>query len=184
MTENDTSSLRNRAIDMLHQAGVVLGASETSAIEIAAFGLNDFDRQGLALLVYVNTDRYCAKELILFPRQTCPEHRHPPVTLEDGRVDPGKMETFRCRSGSVYLYVEGAPSRSPKAAAPTGSESAYTVWHEIALRPGDQYTIPPNTLHWFQAGDKGAVITEFSSTSRDELDVFTDPRIRRVENPQ
>jgi D-lyxose ketol-isomerase len=47
------------------------------------------------------------------------------------------------------------------------------------LRPGEQFTIPPNTLHWFRAGPEGAVVSEFSSTSRDELDEFTDPRIRR-----
>ncbi len=46
------------------------------------------------MLVYVNTDRYCAKELVLYPGQTCPEHRHPPF---DGT--PGKEETFRCRRG-------------------------------------------------------------------------------------
>ena len=55
-----------------------------------------------------------------------------------------------------------------------------TVAHEIVLRPGDQYTLPPNSLHWFQAGDKGAVVSEFSSTSTDEHDIFSDPRIRRV----
>jgi hypothetical protein len=37
----------------------------------------------------------------------------------------------------------------------------------------------PDTLHWFQAGDEGAVVSEFSTESRDDLDVFTDPRIRR-----
>ena len=47
------------------------------------------------------------------------------------------------------------------------------------LRPGDQHTIPPDTLHWFRAGPEGAVVCEFSSTSRDELDVFTDPDVRR-----
>jgi D-lyxose ketol-isomerase len=47
------------------------------------------------------------------------------------------------------------------------------------LRPGEQFTIPPDTLHWFQAGPEGAVVSEFSSTSRDELDVFTDPAVRR-----
>jgi D-lyxose ketol-isomerase len=35
-------------------------------------------------------------------------------------------------------------------------------------------------LHWFQAGAEGAVVSEFSSTSRDEYDVFTDPRIVRI----
>jgi D-lyxose ketol-isomerase len=54
------------------------------------------------------------------------------------------------------------------------------VWHEIVLRPGEQYTIPSNTKHWFQAGDEGAVVSEFSSTSRDEADIFTDPDIERI----
>ena len=88
------------------------------------------------------------------PGQTCPEHRHPP---SDGR--PGKEETFRCRRGTVHLHVEGKD--------------------ELVLRPGDQYTIPPDTLHWFRGGDEGAVVSEFSTQSRDELDVFTDPRITR-----
>ena len=48
------------------------------------------------------------------------------------------------------------------------------------LRPGQQRTIPPDTLHWFQAGEEGAVVSEFSSASRDDLDVFTDPEIRRA----
>ena len=55
-----------------------------------------------------------------------------------------------------------------------------TVWKEVVLRPGGQYTLPPNTKHWFQAGDKGCVVSEFSSTSIDETDVFTDPRVQRI----
>ena len=50
---------------------------------------------------------------------------------------------------------------------------------ELVLQPGEQFTIPPNTLHSFRAGPEGAVVSEFSSTSRDELDVFTDPNVRR-----
>src|SRR4030066_160548 len=51
---------------------------------------------------------------------------------------------------------------------------------EIVLRPGDQYTLPPDTLHWFQAGDKGAILSEFSSKSLDENDIWTDARLRRL----
>ena len=40
-----------------------------------------------------------------------------------------------------------------------------------------KYTIMPNTLHWFQAGPEGAVVSEFSTKSRDEFDIYTDPRI-------
>lgn len=111
----------------------------------------------------------------MFAHQTCPEHRHPPV--EGG---PGKMETFRCRWGRVWLYTEGEQTSNPQCKPPAGSEAYYTVFHEIALNPGEQYTIPPDTLHWFQAGPEGAIVSEFSSTSRDESDVFTDPRIRRI----
>jgi D-lyxose ketol-isomerase len=50
----------------------------------------------------------------------------------------------------------------------------------MVSRQDDQFTIPPDTLHWFQAGDEGAVVTEFSSTNRDDLDVWTDSRIVRA----
>ena len=56
----------------------------------------------------------------------------------------------------------------------------YTVWNEIVLRPGEQYTLAPDILHWFQAGAEGAVVSEFSTRSRDESDIFTDPEIHRV----
>jgi D-lyxose ketol-isomerase len=158
--------------EWLAEAGVVLTDEERDRIEVADAGLGRFRETGLMLHVYVNTGRYCAKELVLYPGQTFPEHRHPPF---DGT--PGKEETFRCRLGLVYLYVEGEPTPSPSATPPRGR---YTVGHEIVLRPGEQYTIPPDTLHWFQAGPDGAVVSEFSSTSRDDLDVFTDPDVRRA----
>jgi D-lyxose ketol-isomerase len=164
---------QKRAQQMLRDAGIHVRPDEP--IEIAEFGLNEFETTGLSLVVYVNTERYCGKELVLFPGQTCPEHKHPPVG-----TDPGKMETFRCRWGEVYLYVEGERMPDTKGTVPPGSEPHYTVFSEIILRPGEQYTIPPNTLHWFQAGPEGAIVTEFSSTSRDEADIFTDPRIKRI----
>jgi D-lyxose ketol-isomerase len=146
---------RERAAAMLDAAGIVLTPAEREQIEIADFGLGRLDEIGLQIVVYVNTDRVCAKELVLFPHQRCPEHRHPPVEGE-----PGKEETFRVRRGVVHLHVEEAG--------------------DILLGPGDQYTIPPNTLHSFEAGDEGAIVSEFSTTSRDALDVFTDARIVRV----
>jgi D-lyxose ketol-isomerase len=182
MMSDHQQAIREQMLAMLDHAGITLQDSERNQIELAGLGLNDFKRQGLGLIVYINTDRYCAKELVMLPHQTCPEHRHPTVHHQDGRTEPGKMETFRCRAGQVYLYVEGDGQRDAIAATlPLGSEVHYTVFHEIVLNPGEQYTIPPDTLHWFQAGSQGAVISEFSSTSRDELDVFTDPRIRRVD---
>ena len=175
LTQAQVDDARARAAELLGRAGVVITPAERMQIEVADFGLADLERTGLQLITYVNTDRYCAKELVLFPRQTCPEHRHPPVAGE-----PGKMETFRCRWGTVHLYVEGSPTAERTARPPAGNEAHYTVQHELVLGAGDQFTIPTDTRHWFQAGGDGAVVSEFSSTSRDELDVFTDPRIVRL----
>lgn len=177
MREEEKESIKAKALEYFKKAGIVLSSQEKEDMELADLGLNDFERIGIVLVVYVNNSRYCAKEMVLFPHQTCPEHRHPD---HDGRE--GKRETFRCRYGKVYLYIEGEKTENPKTHPPTGDEKYYSVYHEIILLPGDQYTINKNSLHWFQAGKEGAVISEFSSPSDDASDIFTDSRIKRVLN--
>ncbi len=166
------SEARDRAAAIFARAGVPLRSREQ--INVTDFGLGDLEHSGLEIVVHVDADRYCTKEIVALPRQTCPQHMHPPVAGE-----PGKEETFQCRWGSMWLYVAGEPTPEIQARLPRGSEHYFTVFHEIALRPGEQYTVKPNTLHWLQAGDEGAVFMEFCSASRDAYDIFTDPRVRR-----
>ncbi|HTW11206.1 MAG TPA: hypothetical protein VME01_00565 [Solirubrobacteraceae bacterium] len=173
LSSRELQAAQTRAADILARAGFALTAAEVEAIEVADFGLSQLEQVGLELVVYVNTERVCAKELVMFPWQICPEHRHPPF---DGT--PGKEETFRCRAGTVYLYTEGEATPQPSARTP--QDGVFTVWREIVLGPGDQFTIMPNTLHWFQAGEEGAIVSEFSTQSRDDLDIFSDPRIQRA----
>jgi D-lyxose ketol-isomerase len=175
LTQKEYSRYQKQALELYQKAGIVLTEGEKQQIEVADFGLGQFEQTGLAVLVYVNTERCCAKELALGPRQTCPEHRHPSVGS-----DLGKEETFRCRWGKMYLCVPGPRTTSPAARPPAGREETYTVWHEIALGPGEQYTLMPDTLHWFQAGPEGAVVSEFSTRSTDENDIFTDDEIARI----
>jgi D-lyxose ketol-isomerase len=177
MREEEKERIKAKALKYFKEAAIVLSSQEKENIEIADLGLNDFKRTGVVLVVYINNSRYCAKEMVLFPHQTCPEHRHP-----DHNGMEGKRETFRCRYGKVYLYIVGEKTENPKTHPPVGDEKYYSVYHEIILLPGDQYTIDKNTLHWFQAGEEGAVISEFSSSSDDVSDIFTDPRIKRVLN--
>lgn len=162
---------RAEACKFFERAGIVLTPEEKERIEVADFGLGRIEETGLQLLTYINTERVCAKEMVLMPGQACPEHRHP-----HNAGGPGKEETFRCRYGKVFLYVEGQKTREIEAVP----EGIYTVFHEVALLPGQQYTIQPNTLHWFRAGEDGAVISEFSTKSSDETDIFSDPAIRRI----
>lgn len=163
-----------KTIEYFRKANIAITDEEIKRIEIADFGLGELETTGLQILTYVNTERVCAKELVMTPFQTCPEHRHPPI---NGEV--GKEETFRCRYGTVYLYVEGLPTPNPQTNPPNAPDGSYTVFHEIVLNAGEQYTIYPNTKHWFQSGANGAVVSEFSTKSRDEADIFTDTRIVR-----
>ena len=154
-----------------------LTPEEQERLEVADFGLGRLEDTGLEIVTYVNTERCCAKEMVLFPHQTCPEHRHAPLPGY-----PGKEETFRCRWGEVYLYVPGEPTEQPRGRVPEHRKEHFTVWHEIYLRPGEQYTLKEQTRHWFQAGPEGAVISEFSTPSFDEADIFIDPEIKRESN--
>ena len=162
-----------RAREIYAAAHVYLTEDEKARIEVADFGLNRVERVGLQILTYINTPRVCAKEMVLFPGQSCPEHWHVPT---DGL--PGKEETFRCRYGKVYLYAEGdGEKENIQAKLP---DTKVTVFHEIVLHPGEQYTLMPGTKHWFQGGEDGAVISEFSTRSTDETDQFTDERLVRM----
>lgn len=161
-----------KAIEYYKMAHIVLTDAEKQRIEVADFGLGRVNEIGLQLLTYINTERVCAKEMVLLPKQTCPEHRHIPTNGADG-----KEETFRCRFGTVYLYVDGCRDNTNiKAELP---KTDVTVFNEIVLHEGEQYTIMPNTKHWFQGGEHGAVVSEFSTHSTDETDVFTDRNVIR-----
>lgn len=175
LTRVQVNRARKRAIAMLKSAGIAITTVERSSMEVADLGLGELNSTGLEIIVYQNNSRYCAKELILFPGQTCPQHRHP-----GSGEKPGKQETFRCRWGIVYLYIPGRKTARPHGKPPKGREKYYTVWKEIILKPGEQFTIPPDTMHWFQPGPRGAVVSEFSSSSNDGTDIFQDPDIRRT----
>jgi len=174
LTREQIEKAKQRALEYYAKAGIVLTEKEKQQVEIADLGLSDLEHIGLEVVLYVNTDRVCAKELVLFPGQTCPEHKHP---TKNGV--PGKEETFRCRYGKVYLYVSGEKNAEPWREG-LGDHAQYLqVAHEIVLNPGEQYTLSPDTLHWFRGGEEGAVVSEFSTRSTDDQDIFTDPNINR-----
>lgn len=174
MKQATYESMRRAALEYYQKAGIVLTDKEKENIEVAEFGLGMVKSVGLQLVTYVNTELVCAKEMVLLPNQVCPEHKHVPT---NGRA--GKEETFRCRLGKVYLYTDTDPNAKKEDIHIPLPPTDVSVFHETILLPGDQFTIYPETLHWFAAGDEGAVISEFSTRSTDETDQFTDPRIVR-----
>ena len=177
VTKKQFAKAIDYTLKMFESAGIAITEEEKARIEVADLGLGILEDVGLQILTYVNTEKCCAKEMVLMPYQTCPEHLHPDGE-ENGVKYEGKEETFRVRKGICYLYVTGEGKQEDiKARLP---KTKVSVFHEIVLREGEQYTLMPNTWHWFQAGPDGAIISEFSTKSRDETDIFTDERLKRA----
>ena len=84
MKSDEIKKQREKALEYYNRAGIVLTAKEAENIEIAEFGLGMVDEVGLQLVTYINTDRVCAKEMVLLPHQVCPEHRHIPTDGMEG----------------------------------------------------------------------------------------------------
>jgi D-lyxose ketol-isomerase len=165
---------QKRAAEMIRQAGIKITEDETSSIEVVDFGLSNLECEGVQVLTLVQTERISIKVLVLFPNQTEPEHWHPPVG-----DDPGKEETIRVISGTVYFYIPGE-NTFKEGFIVNGKEDCYTMRNEIVMKPCDQIILHPGEKHWFQARDEGAVMYGFSTVARDALDQFTDPNIIRI----
>ena len=174
ITRDEQLNAQKRAAEMIRQAGVAITDGEAARIEIADFGLSNLEKEGIQVLTLVQTERISVKVLVLFPNQTEPEHWHPPVG-----DDPGKEETIRVISGTVYFYVSGEDTFE-EGFIVAGKDSCYTMRKEIVMKSGDQLTLAPGEKHWFQVRETGAVMYSFSTIARDALDQFTDPDIVRT----
>ena len=162
-----------QSLAMIEAAGIRLTEEEKTRITAADFGLSRLRGEGIQILTLFETERVAGKILVLLPKQTIPEHWHPAVG-----DDPGKEEIIRAVSGDLYFYIPGENTLEHGFIV-AGKESSYTVLHEVVLLPGDQLILPPGIKHWFQAGERGAVLYSFSTTVRDVLDQFTDPEVIR-----
>jgi len=165
---------RRQTRDMIGRAGIHVTDKEAEGIEVVDFGLSRLQKEGVQVLTLLQTERISVKVLALFPNQTEPEHWHPPVA-----GDPGKEETVRVISGTLYFYIPGE-NTFQEGFLVKGKEHCYTMRHELVMRPGDQITLAPGVKHWFQARDEVVVMYSFSTVARDALDQFTDKDVVRI----
>ncbi|MEM6628161.1 MAG: D-lyxose/D-mannose family sugar isomerase [Bacteroidota bacterium] len=161
------------ALAFISKAGITLTEEDKAHVTVADFGLSQLEKEGVQIVTLFETDRIAAKILVLFPYQTEPEHWHPSV----GK-DPGKEEIIRALYGDLYFYIPGEDTLN-EGFLVKGKESYYTMRHEVVMKPGAQLVLAPGTKHWFQAGERGAVMYSFSTKVRDAMDQFSDPDIVR-----
>ncbi len=178
ITRTEYEAAQAQAAALFLRTGIAVRQAELDQIAVADFGLGELEQTGAQILTLLDTAEIAVKLIALFPGQTLPEHRHPPL----GDY-PGKAETLRCEWGEVRLYVDPGPSGGLEDGAsgrpPVHRRDTYTVWKEVILLPGEQMTLQPDTLHWFQPGPEGCVVWSFSSRAVDVQDVFTDREITR-----
>lgn len=121
------------------------------------------------------------------PETVPPTTRSPSLQAANSLAWPARYE----RATSAYTQPDTVEVRAEQLGVPERDRTQEVRLHrhpgaritaarEIVLSPGEQFTVPPDTLHWFQAGPEGAIVSEFSTQSRDDLDVFTDPEISRA----
>lgn len=107
-----------------------------------------------------------------------------PEELRDVAVKiKGKEEAFRFHYGAGSLWVvceEGEKTINPVRPIPEGHNQVLFA-REFVFSVGDIIHIPTNTFHLIIGGEGGAVFSESSTTSRDELDVFLHPGIVRLQ---
>ncbi len=173
ITKKDFEEVCQRSLELIETAGIHLTEADKKKITAADFGLNRIKEEGVQILTLFDTDRMAAKILVLLPYQTEPEHWHPPVG-----DDPGKEEVIRGIWGDLTFYIPGEDTLQ-KGFIVDGKDDRYTMRNEVVIHPGDQLVLPPGTKHWFQAGERGAVMYSFSTKVTDLLDQFTDPDVVR-----
>lgn len=93
MKLSEVKKYQRLAKEKFNEFGIPI--KKADQIEIADFGLGDFEKCGLYLVVKVNNEHYCSKWLLLMPGQRCPEHHH-----------KNKTETFFILRGKVKMELK------------------------------------------------------------------------------
>ncbi len=167
----DFDRAKKAALDRIRLSGFVLSPAEQERMTVLDFGLGNVMSEGLETAHYLSSERMDIKVCVLLRGQTVPQHLHPPY---NGQM--GKEETLRVLSGCLRLYLPGEGASS-EPHVPEGKHAFYTLRRELQLHPADQYTIAPNTWHWFQGGPDGAVVLAHYTKADDSFNQWTDPAV-------
>lgn len=163
--------VRSEYSDLLVKSGFPISKNELEMLEVNDLGLGDIRKEGFAFIDILRTNRLRITILMLLPNQSLPQHVHPPYEEEIG-----KEETIRVIFGQTKVYSAKDNQEHDPILIPTGKEKYYTARHETKLEQGQQFTVTPNTNHWFQGGNEGAVNICFQNRVDETRNIFFDPK--------
>lgn len=157
--------------NLLLKSGFSVSQDELNRIEVNDLGLGNIRKEGFSFIDILRTKRLRITVLMLLPGQSLPQHVHPPY--ED---EIGKEETIRVIYGQTKVYSAEDDQNKENIKIPEGKEKYYTAKYEVHLNQGEQYTVKPNTNHWFQGGEEGAVNICFQNRVDETRNIFFDPK--------
>ncbi len=174
--------IERNAIEMAQslvlRSGFPIGEAELKTLQTNDFGLNNFEHEGFVFTDLLRTPFVRMTLMVFLPGQTLPQHKHPPH--EDS---PGKEESVRTLWGQFKVYVEGDSHRQDLV-FPESKEPYYTARKETVLEVNEQFSVPPDTAHWFQAGPEGAVVLAVQNRVNEDYNQFYDPQSTGCPIPQ
>jgi D-lyxose ketol-isomerase len=155
-------------LDLIQKANFPLTDEELKSLVVNDFGLDNLEEEGFGLIDLLRSERVRVNLVVLLPNQSLPEHLHPAYENEKG-----KEETIRVLYGTTRVFIEGEPDTEIN--IPKGKEQWYTALKRIYLKVGEQFTVPAQVKHWFQAGENGSVNIAFQNRVNESHNVFYDP---------
>lgn len=170
ITQAEYRSAVEGTLALFAKAHIAVTEEEAASIEVADFGLSNLREIGLQLLVYVNTPRVCAKEMALFPGQTCPEHMHPRSRASRARRRPSAAAMASATSSSATPRMRSArrasPPRARRTSPPAGRSSCGPASSTPSI-PARCTGSPPGTrAPWSRSSPRQAGTRRTSSQTR------------------
>lgn len=132
--------------------------------DITDFGLGDWQRFGLVLIVLANEPEYCEKLMYARSGMVTPTHCH-----------AKKKEDIISRWGELAVTVW--PKHPEELGAPfvvnvCGEPREVLPGETVVLRPGERITLPPGVYHEFEPMTPQCIIGEVSTANDDVNDNF------------
>jgi D-lyxose ketol-isomerase len=140
MKRSEYAAAQKEVKKILADAHIALAPDDQ--IEIVDFGLGDYRKRGLGIVLKINEPEYCSKWLTLLPGQTCIDHYH-----------NYKKETFFCIKGDVEINIPGKQitlKAGEKYTLPPGTMHNFTsrkgaVVEEVSMHDENADSLFPDT---------------------------------------
>jgi hypothetical protein len=136
------------------------------------FAKGDFARFGMGGVIWVNEkeEGYFGHEIFLLPGQSIAEHKHLPTKDAKGATLPCKIESWRVRRGSVYMFseigtpnLEQFPEAKPLLSAVQIPHLKSLHVEKVTADGTSRKLAAPESWHFMMGGPEGAVVTEYAT---------------------